>query len=113
MATVTLLTKSYVRQHVAENWLNQYRREIVGSPNGDRGLIYKQLIESGDMPTEDQIAEIIGNRSWTRTQCDICGKDVEELASFRSELINDGMSAAYICSMCLQFALDLMSKANV
>lgn len=62
---------------VAEKWKKQYyigggkwRAILFGT--GDSKDIYNALVSLGPEPDPDDIEEVIGNDSWTKTECDQC-----------------------------------------
>jgi hypothetical protein len=93
-----IITKSNLIQNVSERWDFQYRNTSQ-----------KDKIEKGNRlraekpKTEDEIAEIIGNKEWTRNICRECGNDCETtiLLGYESTTVN-------ICPDCLKRALSFL-----
>lgn len=64
-------------RRVAEEWKSQYFNRAKQEWMqiiiiGDTKNIYDQIIKLGEYPDPEDIEEIIGNDSWTKTECHIC-----------------------------------------
>jgi hypothetical protein len=99
---VKLITKSEKIKNIVEAWSLQYG---MVPPDDDKYQILQKL--KGKKPTtEKEIAEIIGNVSWTRNSCDQCKKDCDLLVELGQELDYESATAR-ICKKCLSDALSL------
>ena len=94
--TIEIITPPDPRR-VAARWARQYGSKWDDEPKFRK--IYDALIELGDSVTRDEIDAIIGNKSWTRLQCEGCWEYV-------SRAVRIGNAA--ICPSCLRAALDIM-----
>lgn len=92
-----ILTKQSKIKNVAKNWKSQYFKNGTWKPCKDGSdVIYGRLLELKDSATEEDIASIIGNHSWTSIRCDDYGEDSEIVVVFDED---------YICPQCLRAAL--------
>lgn len=66
---------------------------------------YYKLLNLGDKKTEENIAEVIGNKSWTQLECSECGEDSNSVITMSVE--EYGM---YLCKSCLRKALELLGE---
>ncbi len=61
---------------VAERWKNQYYNSSIGEWRNiwkdSSSRIYQELVNLGDNPDPEDVEELIGNDSWTKTCCDEC-----------------------------------------
>ena len=92
-----LITKQEKIKNIVKTWTSQYPK--------DKKDITLKLIQANPT-TEDEIAEIIGNRSWTDNYCDECGKDSDVLIEVGQEPDYES-ATAYICPNCLQKAIEI------
>ena len=63
---------------VAERWRAQYQNEDKtwrSTVTGDTEIVYNKLLMCPNDP--DQIAAIVGNKSWTHTYCNGCSEYVK------------------------------------
>lgn len=99
---MSLVTKRLLIQMLPERWHHTY-------PDGKfRPETYSKIISLKN-PTEDEIAALIGNRSWTSLVCNSCRKEVDEVVSMD---VTSGEYATYMCRDCLQKALDLLKGSQ-
>ena len=98
-----LITKEMLIKEVAIKWRRQYPKSHPYGPKKD--VIYGRLLELPHDATERDVAEIIGNSSWTRNKCDECQKD-----SDITVMLGNDSSTAQICLSCLQEAKSLVEK---
>ena len=101
-----VITKSWLIADVANQWKNQYFTRGRGwlTYRGEARVTWQRLKELPPTATEDDVAAIIGNRSWTRSECDECGEDVQILVQLGEEP-NWESATAEICVSCLRKAL--------
>lgn len=89
-----------------KKWRLHYDINIVMA-DGRTSLEKAKLLQNEPNLTEDRAAEIIGNRSWTRNECDECGKDCDITVQLGQEPDYES-STAQICLTCLQVAQQLI-----
>jgi len=113
-------------QEVAANWRRQFApcgifldryptySERIGF---SRQMTKKEISEAldaldGNTATEDEIANIIGNRMWTSLRCDECGKESEKVMVVGFPLLDGEIGEPIqICEECLKKALSEISKS--
>ena len=100
-----VISKKKLIKDVAKRWSSQYPT----GGDGDKAIIYRNLVAQ-QPETEDEVEEIIGNRSWTRNDCGECGKDVSVLVQLGQEPDYES-STAYVCLDCLQEAIEKGKQA--
>jgi len=93
-----LFTKQEKIKNIVKRWKYQYPK--------DKKDITEKLIQANPT-TEDEIAKIIGNRTWTTNRCDECGEDKDVLIQLGQEPDYES-STACICLNCLKKALKLI-----
>jgi hypothetical protein len=102
-----LLTVRQCIRTVAERWRYQY----PGPQNvqGTRGDTWRALQALDvETATAEDVAQIIGNDSWTSIKCNACGRDDCEMAVEVGELPDYETMTATLCAGCLRDALDLL-----
>ncbi len=113
------VTKRSRIEDVANRWRRQYpelsddKKPLFSVREGHQKQpksalkIYRELcILDLSTATEDDVAEIIGNPSWTRLECECCESHVDSLLIIKS--YND--SGVLICGDCLNLAVIAYSK---
>jgi hypothetical protein len=121
-------TKRGVILGVAKRWRRQYEpfekfdnTPIFppANPNASKLRPKRQIAEELDKlnlntATEDQVNEIIGNKSWTRLTCDQCKRDVEAVIRLGDPKANiNGTPSFYICPDCIaQAARSMQTHLN-
>jgi hypothetical protein len=96
-----VITKQQLIDTVTEKWKREY-----GECNSEKhNKIYSKLCAL-ENPTEEQIAEVIGNSTWTRNDCTECGNDVDVIVEIGEEP-DYRSNTAWLCLECLQKALKL------
>ena len=101
-----LKTKSDLIKSVAENWKRQYWHPRRGWREIRKEEIYRRLSELPEQATEDDIAAIIGNASWTANKCDECGQDVDVTVMLGQEPDYESRTV-FACLDCLEKAIAL------
>lgn len=96
-----LINKKVELKDVAECWKKQY-------PNSENE-IYQQLLNLPENSTADEVANIIGNRSWISDKfcCDDCRNSVNDVVELGEEP-KDKSRTIRICKDCLRKALYLI-----
>lgn len=70
---------------VAERWKYHYCdkagawKPLMGASSS---LIYDKLVALGDAPDIAEVADVIGNKSWSYLRCTSCGAEVAHLVRF-------------------------------
>lgn len=92
---------------VCKRWLAQYP---IGSSNPEFIAIYHKLLQV-DLRTctGTDIANIIGNDSWTRMQCSECGLSVNWVLVV-GEAPHYESNTAYLCKECLKRAAQYIDQ---
>lgn len=99
-------------KHAIKKWLEMYGLDrTYGADKRGRKVGAELLALDQETATADDVAEIIGNRSWVReASCSECGAtswgivQIGEPPDYESE-------TAYLCRNCLQSALRLLGDA--
>jgi hypothetical protein len=96
-------TRSLIRT-VAARWRRQY-------PDKRRDqLAALEALDPGTAAAED-VEAIVGNRSWTRTVCDECKREVGRTVRLGEEPAYES-ATAYVCRDYLVRALTLLDAAE-
>lgn len=108
-----LITRQSKANIVADKWKTQYPEDKYSDdpekPWANKQAILKGLIDLGEHPYPADVDKVIGNESWTATQCDNCeasGMDVLELGEepdYESRTI-------HICETCVSFAKEAFNN---
>lgn len=96
-----LITKQDKIKNIVKRWTRQY-------PKSKADITRK--LRQINPTTEDEIAEIIGNRSWTDNYCHECNTDCDVLVQLGQEPDYES-ATANICLNCLQKAIDTANGA--
>lgn len=102
MRVITRLSNAMV---AADHWERQYSRGTYGTDKAD--ILYK-LRELGENPNPDDVDRIIGNSSWTRTECNECGRVNVDVVEIGQKPDYESYTAN-ICKSCLSKALEIIS----
>jgi len=105
-----IITKEGLIQGVRKRWKDQYYlpKKKEWKWGEDKGKIYDKL-EFVD--TEEEIATVIGNRSWTGNVCDECNEDVEATIELGEKPGYESRTAR-ICIKCLRKAMAMMEEGE-
>lgn len=97
-----ILTTDMMVASVASRWKNQYYEndKWATTMRGNPELIHEKLLCLGNDATAEDVADIIGNSTWTRVQCCKCLQSVEA-AAFVTE-------TDVCCEYCLTEAFDAL-----
>lgn len=93
------LTKRNLIDAIAKRWKQQY-------PCDSGSQILTELMALSH-PTEQQVSDIIGNRSWTINTCTECERSVEVVVLLGYEPVLDNWGCK-LCLECIQRALHLV-----
>lgn len=102
-----LTTKANKIKTVADRWDLQYPRPY----SRDKDEI-GNMLRLKNPKSEDEIAIIIGNRSWTSLICDECKLEHDVVIRLGEEPAYES-STAYICKSCLKKALKMIKHDNL
>lgn len=102
-------TKQDLCRNVAQQWRKNYERSFDAWP--DKKFVYLALQELNGSGTEEQIAKIIGNDSWTRNKCDECGKDAQTTVQLGAEPDHD-TPTVFVCLTCIKTGAKLAEMAG-
>lgn len=89
---------------VAERWATQYPARDYP---GERQEITKRLREMGDKADPDEVAKVIGNKTWTHPSCGSCGQDVK-----RAVVFNRYDTELFVCEACMESASAALSSTD-
>lgn len=115
-----VMTPAMLALKAAERWKKAYYREEEGwwgrtmrgvfclSSNSEK--TYRALVALGSAPTPEQVDEVIGNSSWTDTDCDQCGSSREPVVTVGDEEDFDS-STSTLCRGCVEAALRALDRA--
>lgn len=96
-----LYTRHIKAQSVPERWSYQYRGNYM-----NKGDITEKLLNLPSPINPDEVDRIIGNQSWTWTECDECGAlnvpvvQVGQVPDYES-------ATACICEKCARKVLEM------
>ena len=102
-----LITPESLAKNAAARWASSYRRNgkwyfMKRESSGD---IHVRLVELGAAPTPEQVEAVIGNGSWTKTECDDC--DAANVPVVRYGIEDYDTACADVCRSCLSGGLEL------
>lgn len=100
---MNLVTKQILIDEVCFRWAQQYYTNGEWRYGYDKEDIYHKLQSLGDKKTEESIAEVIGNSSWTQLICNECNRDSERVVVMSCEEY-----AFYLCLKCINKAGKLL-----
>ncbi len=101
-----IITKASLINSVADWYKRQYR--LTDRACFGMRLTHKEHYELLRVAaTEDAIEEIVGNRGWTRNECDECGQDCDVTVQLREEPDYES-ATAQVCLECLDEAIKLI-----
>lgn len=97
-----LLTKTNLKTMALASWREQYQTNGKWHPRECK-LIYDSLCGLPNSATEDDIAEIIGNDSYTTIECMECYQSVNEAVDF-----GYGEDRQILCLDCLDIGTKML-----
>jgi len=83
-------------RNVAKSWAAQYRNTTDASK---KEVLAQLKILDTEKATIEDVAQIIGNDSWTRLICDECGEAVQAVVMVGQEPDYDS-ATVYLCKSC-------------
>lgn len=98
-----LITRQIKANDVVKSWSLQYPSSHKCWENKQATL--KVLIGLGANPNPDAVDRIIGNGSWTRTECHECNDTNVDVVEIGQRLDHES-STANVCKKCLNKAID-------
>ena len=105
-AVVRMITRQSLANVAAERWAAQYSDGRYGP---DKLVTLEGLRALGADPNPNDVDDLIGNKSWTRTTCGECGVENRDVAQIGDEPDYESLTA-YVCLDCLHKAV-LMFEA--
>lgn len=107
-----LITERTLIREMAERWATQYPRG-KSEPGSSSQRIYKKLLAlDKEKATAKDVADIVGNDSWTRVcDCSECGTTPQVIVQVGEEPDYESRTA-YLCPSCLQKAVKLVQKGD-
>lgn len=111
-----IITKESKIASVADRWKKQYSHgdkwdTYLHSRGRTAREIWKQLKSLRPGSSEDDIQEIIGNRSWTSIECDECGMECDLVVRLGRDL-DYAEHTAEICIPCLERARQIAKESK-
>lgn len=104
-----LITDQSEASRAARRWRSQYfsAGEWKQIACGDSELVYLRLRELGKGPSPDDVANVIGNTSWsTAPTCDECNESTGAVVRLGAEPDYESPTA-HVCLSCLEQAMAL------
>ena len=102
-----LITKQINVEEIALRWRYSYYRNSEWYDEERKDIHAKLCAKINDKNvTEQDIADIIGNATWTEMLCQECGTSVEKLAVFG----NNDSDDVRVCKKCLERAIVKMKE---
>lgn len=120
---MNIITKRMAIESAVDRFLDAYSDEFddlggVLDPESvtDSGLKLRDVMDklnelTPDMTTEAKLAEVFGDDSWTRFQCDECNNFIEVAVYIGCDYSVDGFGSQ-VCLDCLRRALALVERAS-
>jgi hypothetical protein len=102
-----VITRQTQANGVVERWAHQY--PVSANYGNDKQKILRELKELGDVPSPDAVNTVIGNESWTKTECNQCGAVNALVVRVGQEPNHDSYTAS-LCKACLEKALALVNE---
>lgn len=93
---------------IQKAWKNAYYHRNAWS-SSCMEEIYDNLVKLGDSPTADDINHIIGNSSWTSINCDVCGRDKQDVVELGQEADYEA-TPAYVCYDCAKKVVAMFGR---
>lgn len=108
---ILLNERTHVKQAI-KKWLEVYGLDrTYGADKRGRKVGVELLALDQETATADDVAEIIGNRSWARgNSCSECGVNSWDIVEIGEPRDYDS-ETAYLCRECLRSALRLLGDA--
>lgn len=100
---IEVITERYLIRNVARRWRQQYG----DSPHNPEHQTIGQALVALETASADDVNGIVGNSSWTRINCDACGRAVKSVVHI-GEQPDYESSTAMICGDCLSKALKIL-----
>lgn len=105
-----VITEKDLIKTVCERWKDTYGARWYNNPENRKHLEIYERLKRLKNPTSDEIAAIIGNRSWTTLQCDECEQDVLKVVELGQEPDFESRTV-HLCQYCLQKAIDNIKES--
>lgn len=114
---VSVLDQKMVLASVAARWKEQYGStgEWRDTTSGNSKVVYNNLIALDySTATRKDIADIIGNDSWTHAECRACAEPSFPVVLFErfSEWSSEPAAETKICAHCIAAGADAISRSR-
>jgi hypothetical protein len=96
--------KLITRQALADSAADRWALQCKGGAWGNKLDTLEKLRALGESPLPDRVDMVIGNKSWTRTECQECGSENIDVVEV-GQKPDYGSCTANICKYCLKTAL--------
>jgi hypothetical protein len=106
---VKIITERDIILKVPAKWKQQYDLHFRnGNWPQDKRDIYNNLLKLDfNTCTQADVAQVIGNKSWTGLKCDECKKDVDWVLHLGDEPDYES-NTVYVCKECVKKAAELL-----
>lgn len=105
----TITTRDCIR-NIAKRWSLQYSSSYWAKDHDKQRIGAALASLDKETATAADVAAIIGNSSWTKLECDECGKTVDAVVEVGHEPDYES-STARLCLPCVQTAAKALSTA--
>jgi hypothetical protein len=114
MTTLFITTSRDMARIAAKRWREHYLERHghwTATVSGPADVTYAKLVELGENPDHADVEAIIGNKSWTRGDCDGCDRqDLDAWVTVGAERGYD-TNTAILCPACVAAATKLFDSA--
>lgn len=102
------ITRRQLIESVADRWGHEYREYYGAFPHAVGKLAELKSLDIATCSRE-AVDEIIGNSTWTRNECDVCGQDVDVVVHLGDKPDYDAQWID-VCPDCLKKAIELVRE---
>lgn len=102
-----VITPESLAKEVAKHWNLRYSNGGYGQDKVEKGIKLSDL----ESPTPDAVNSIIGNSSWTRTECHECGAENIPVIEI-GQCMDEDSYTAHVCILCLKSAVSMLDCAD-
>lgn len=97
---------------VADRWREQYLHRTNGWGNTASGPakdIHEKLCALGQNPTPEQVADVVGNKSWSYLSCSGCNEYIKRAVQFSDSWSED---CILLCDSCVEAAKQALADGT-